>query len=44
MFEQEAPKWPWEVFNDPGSNTIQVGLNYDSDMIKKPQVSLALSR
>ena len=26
MFEQEAPKWPWEVFNDPDSNMIQVGL------------------
>ena len=25
MFEQEAPKWPWEVFNNPDSNTIQVG-------------------
>ena len=25
MFEQESPKWPWEVFNDPDSNTIQVG-------------------
>ena len=24
MFEQEAPKWPWEVFNDPYSTTIQV--------------------
>ena len=40
MFEQEAPKWPWEVFNDPDSNTIQVGpkkeLSYDSDTIKKP--------
>ena len=26
MFEQEAPEWPWEVFNDPDSNMIQVGL------------------
>ena len=39
MFEQEAPKWPWELFNDADSNTIHVGsqrgLSYDSDMIKK---------
>ena len=26
IFEQEAPKWPWDVFNDLHSNTIQVGL------------------
>ena len=25
MFEQEAPKWPWELFNDADSNTIHVG-------------------
>ena len=39
MFEQEAPKWPWELFNDADSNTIHVGsqrgLSYDSSMIKK---------
>ena len=40
MFEQEAPKWPWELFNDADSNTIHVGsqrgLSYDSNMIRKP--------
>ena len=40
MFEQEAPKWPWELFNDADSNTIHVGsqkgLSYDSNTIKKP--------
>ena len=25
MFEQEAPKWPWELFNNADSNTIHVG-------------------
>ena len=39
MFEQEAPKWPWDLFNDADSNTIHVGsqrgLNYDSNMIKE---------
>ena len=25
MFEQEAPKWPWDFFNDSDSNTIKVG-------------------
>ena len=25
MFEQEASKWPWELFNDADSNTIHVG-------------------
>ena len=39
MFEQEAPKWPWELFNDADSNTIHVGsqrgLSHDSNMIKK---------
>ena len=25
MFEQEAPKWPGELFNDADSNTIHVG-------------------
>ena len=25
MFEQEAPKRPWELFNDADSNTIHVG-------------------
>ena len=36
MFEQEAPKWPWELFNDADSNTIHVGsqrgLSYDSNI------------
>ena len=40
MCEQEAPKWPWELFNDADSNTIHVGsqkgLSYDSNTIKKP--------
>ena len=39
MFEQEAPKWPWEVFNDPDSNDpswTQKGLSYDLDTIEKP--------
>ena len=40
MFEQEAPKWPWELFNDADSNTIHVGsqegLSYDSNTIKPP--------
>ena len=39
MFEQEAPKWPWELFNDADSNTIHVGsqrgLSYGSNMTKK---------
>ena len=39
MFEQEAPKWPWELFNDADSNTIHVGsqrgLSYDANMIKE---------
>ena len=39
MFEQEAPKWPWKLFNDADSNTIHVGSqrgsSYDSNMIKK---------
>ena len=39
MFEQEAPKWFWKLFNDADSNTIHVGsqrgLSYDSNMIKK---------
>ena len=24
MFEQEAPKWPWDLFNDADSYTIHV--------------------
>ena len=44
MFEQEAPKWPWELFNDADSNTIHVGsqkgLSYDSNTIKKPPSEL----
>ena len=44
MFEQEAPKWPWELFNDTDSNTIHVGsqkgLSYDSNTIKKPPSEL----
>ena len=44
MFEQEAPKWPWELFNDADSNTIHVGsqkgLSYDSNTIKKPHSEL----
>ena len=39
MFEQEAPKWPWELFNDTDSNTIHVGsqrgLSYGSNMTNK---------
>ena len=39
MCEQEAPKWPWELFNDADLNTIHVGsqrgLSYDSNMIKE---------
>ena len=38
MFEQEAPKWPWELFIDADSNTIHVGsqrgLSYGSNMTK----------
>ena len=40
MFEHEAPKWPWEFFNDSDLNIIKVGsqngLSYDSNTIKKP--------
>ena len=34
MFEQEAPKWPWELFNDADSNTIHVGSQRGYTMIQ----------
>ena len=40
MFEQEAPKWPWEVFNDLDTNTIQVGpkrnLHFEPEIFWRP--------
>ena len=39
MFEQEAPKWPYDLFNDADSYTIHVrpkGVKLDSNMIKHP--------
>ena len=42
LFEQEAPKWPWEVFNDPDSNTIQVGpkrdLHFEPEIFWRPLI------
>ena len=34
MFEQEAPKWFWKLFNDADSNTIHVGSQRGWPMIQ----------
>ena len=34
MFEQEAPKWFWKLFNDADSNTIHVGSQRGYTMIQ----------
>ena len=35
MFEQEAPKWPWELFNESDSNTIHVGSQKGVELLFK---------